>query len=165
MLSSYLLSDAAGAHGSPYGATSPEDLHTIRTSEGQLATARNICNLLEGSGNTTVAQQQLRPLHFYVVFRRFMVLRLYRLCQDQGWDWRSPVTDNPIITKEGHVIQVISMRTNGSAIWLLGIAISEICVVSELPWNVYHQPTEQLPSFCIKHPVKRRTKNEPRLAA
>ena len=42
------------------GITSPfeEDLHTIRPQSGQLATARNIRNLLRRKQNTTVATQQ-----------------------------------------------------------------------------------------------------------
>ncbi len=56
------LSDIAGALSMEVhnGITSPfeEDLHTIRPQSGQLATARNIRNLLEGSKNTTVATQQ-----------------------------------------------------------------------------------------------------------
>lgn len=50
------LSDIAGALSMEVhnGITSPfeEDLHSIRPQSGQLATARNIRNLLEGSKNT-----------------------------------------------------------------------------------------------------------------
>ena len=105
------LSDVAGALSMEVhnGITSPfeEDLHTIRPQSGQLATARNIRNLLEGSGNTTVATQQ-RVQDPYTLR---CIPQIHGASKDSIAYVKTKVeieinsvTDNPIITKEGHVI-------------------------------------------------------------
>ncbi len=87
------------------------------------------------------------------LYSRFMVLaRTLSLMLRPRLIEINSVTDNPIITKEGHVISGGNFHgeTNGSAIWLRGIAISEIGNVSERTRGTSgQQPTEQLPSFLV----------------
>ena len=106
------LSDIAGALSLEVhnGITSPfdEDLHTIRPQSGQLATARNIRNLLENSGNTTEATQD-RVQDPYTLR---CIPQIHGASKDSIAYVLSKieieinsVTDNPIITKDGNVQQ------------------------------------------------------------
>ena len=129
------LSDIAGALSMEVhnGITSPfeEDLHTIRPQSGQLATARNIRNLLEGSKNTTVATQQ-RVQDPYTLR---CIPQIHGASKDSIAYVKekveieiNSVTDNPIITKEGHVISGGNFHGEPMAqpFDFLGIALSEI---------------------------------------
>ncbi|MFR9120145.1 MAG: aromatic amino acid lyase [Streptococcus parasanguinis] len=101
------LSDIAGALSMEVhnGITSPfeEDLHTIRPQSGQLATARNIRNLLEGSKNTTVCDSTTgTKTHIHSV----CIPQIHGASKDSIAYVKAKVeieinsvTDNPIITK------------------------------------------------------------------
>ncbi|KXT74382.1 Histidine ammonia-lyase [Streptococcus sp. DD10] len=156
------LSDVAGALSMEVhnGITSPfeEDLHTIRPQSGQLATARNIRNLLEGSGNTTVATQQ-RVQDPYTLR---CIPQIHGASKDSIAYVKSKVeieinsvTDNPIITKEGHVISGGNFHGEPMAqpFDFLGIALSEIGNVSERRVErLVNSQLSKLPSFLVKHP-------------
>lgn len=156
------LSDIAGALSLEVhnGITSPfeEDLHTIRPQSGQLATARNIRNLIENSKNTTVATQE-RVQDPYTLR---CIPQIHGASKDSVAYVKekveieiNSVTDNPIITKTGHVISGGNFHGEPMAqpFDFLGIAISEIGNVSErrVERLVNHQ-LSKLPSFLVKHP-------------
>ena len=141
------LSDIAGALSMEVhnGITSPfeEDLHTIRPQSGQLATARNIRNLLEGSKNTTVATQQ-RVQDPYTLR---CIPQIHGASKDSIAYVKTKVeieinsvTDNPIITKEGHVISGGNFHGEPMA---QPFDFLERLVNSQL---------SKLPSFLVKHP-------------
>ena len=156
------LSDIAGALSMEVhnGITSPfeEDLHTIRPQSGQLATARNIRNLLEGSKNTTVATQQ-RVQDPYTLR---CIPQIHGASKDSIAYVKekveieiNSVTDNPIITKEGHVISGGNFHGEPMAqpFDFLGIALSEIGNVSERRVErLVNSQLSKLPSFLVKHP-------------
>ena len=156
------LSDIAGALSMEVhnGITSPfeEDLHTIRPQSGQLATARNIRNLLEGSKNTTVATQQ-RVQDPYTLR---CIPQIHGASKDSIAYVKTKVeieinsvTDNPIITKEGHVISGGNFHGEPMAqpFDFLGIALSEIGNVSERRVErLVNSQLSKLPSFLVKHP-------------
>ena len=156
------LSDIAGALSMEVhnGITSPfeEDLHSIRPQSGQLATARNIRNLLEGSKNTTVATQQ-RVQDPYTLR---CIPQIHGASKDSIAYVKekveieiNSVTDNPIITKEGHVISGGNFHGEPMAqpFDFLGIALSEIGNVSERRVErLVNSQLSKLPSFLVKHP-------------
>ena len=156
------LSDIAGALSMEVhnGITSPfeEDLHTIRPQSGQLATAHNIRNLLEGSKNTTVATQQ-RVQDPYTLR---CIPQIHGASKDSIAYVKekveieiNSVTDNPIITKEGHVISGGNFHGEPMAqpFDFLGIALSEIGNVSERRVErLVNSQLSKLPSFLVKHP-------------
>ncbi len=132
------------------GITSPfEDLHSIRPKVGQLATARNICNLLEGSKNTTVSDQQ----------RVRYTLRCIPQIHGAKGDSIAYVKKVEIETlsqitqrlpKKRHVISGGNPRwTNGATIWLLRhCLLSEIGNVSGTSGvRLVNSQLSKLPSF------------------
>jgi len=149
-----------GSLGASGDITSPfeEDLHTIRPQSGQLATARNIRNLLEGSKNTTVATQQ-RVQDPYTLR---CIPQIHGASKDSIAYVKekveieiNSVTDNPIITKEGHVISGGNFHGEPMAqpFDFLGIALSEIGNVSERRVErLVNSQLSKLPSFLVKHP-------------
>ncbi|MTB64952.1 histidine ammonia-lyase [Streptococcus sp. zg-86] len=156
------LSDIAGALSleAHNGITSPfeEELHTIRPQSGQLATARNIRHLIEGSQNTTVATQE-RVQDPYTLR---CIPQIHGASKDSIAYVKekveieiNSVTDNPIICKNGHVISGGNFHGEPMAqpFDFLAIAISEIGNVSErrVERLVNHQ-LSKLPSFLVKHP-------------
>ena len=156
------LSDIAGALSLEVhnGITSPfdEDLHTIRPQSGQLATARNIRNLLENSGNTTEATQD-RVQDPYTLR---CIPQIHGASKDSIAYVLSKieieinsVTDNPIVRKDGKVISGGNFHGEPMAqpFDLLGIAISEIGNVSERRVErLVNSQLSKLPSFLVKHP-------------
>ena len=125
---------------------------------GQLATARNIRNLLEGSKNTTVATQQ-RVQDPYTLR---CIPQIHGASKDSIAYVKekveieiNSVTDNPIITKEGHVISGGNFHGEPMAqpFDFLGIALSEIGNVSERRVErLVNSQLSKLPSFLVKHP-------------
>lgn len=156
------LSDLAGALSLEVhnGITSPfeENLHTIRPQSGQLATARNIRNLIEGSQNTTVATQS-RVQDPYTLR---CIPQIHGASKDSIAYVKSKVdieinsvTDNPIICKDGHVISGGNFHGEPMAqpFDFLGIAISEIGNVSERRVErLVNSQLSKLPSFLVKYP-------------
>ncbi|MFQ9597482.1 MAG: histidine ammonia-lyase [Streptococcus sp.] len=156
------LSDIAGALSMEVhnGITSPfeEDLHSIRPQSGQLATARNIRNLLEGSKNTTVATQQRGARSLYTP----LYPQIHGASKDsiayvkKKLKSKSTLSQiNPIITKEGHVISGGNFHGEPMAqpFDFLGIALSEIGNVSERRVErLVNSQLSKLPSFLVKHP-------------
>lgn len=156
------LSDIAGALSLEVhnGISSPfeENLHTIRPQSGQLATARNIRNLLKDSRNTTVATQS-RVQDPYTL--RCMP-QIHGASKDSIAYVKTKVdieinsvTDNPIICKDGHVISGGNFHGEPMAqpFDFLGIAISEIGNVSERRVErLVNSQLSKLPSFLVKHP-------------
>ncbi|WP_159582798.1 histidine ammonia-lyase [Streptococcus halichoeri] len=156
------LSDIAGALSLEVhnGISSPfdDDLHTIRPQSGQLATARNIRHLLEGSGNTTVASQQ-RVQDPYTLR---CIPQIHGASKDSIAYVKSKVeieinavTDNPIICKDGKVISGGNFHGEPMAqpFDFLGIALSEIGNVSERRVErLVNSQLSHLPSFLVKHP-------------
>lgn len=156
------LSDIAGALSLEVhnGITSPfeERLHTIRPQSGQLATARNIRHLIEGSSNTTVATQE-RVQDPYTLR---CIPQIHGASKDSIAYVKekveieiNSVTDNPIICKDGHVISGGNFHGEPMAqpFDFLGIAISEIGNVSERRVErLVNTNLSKLPSFLVKHP-------------
>ncbi|HEL9633853.1 TPA: histidine ammonia-lyase [Streptococcus suis] len=156
------LSDIAGALSLEVhnGITSPfeEELHLIRPQSGQLATARNIRQLLEDSGNTTVATIQ-RVQDPYTLR---CIPQIHGASKDSIAYVKekveieiNSVTDNPIICKNGHVISGGNFHGEPMAqpFDLLGIAIAEIGNVSERRVErLVNSQLSKLPSFLVKHP-------------
>ncbi|EHI69122.1 histidine ammonia-lyase [Streptococcus ictaluri] len=156
------LSDLAGTLSLEVhnGITSPfeEKLHTIRPQSGQLATARNIRHLLEGSQNTTLATQE-RVQDPYTLR---CIPQIHGASKDSIAYVKTKVeieinsvTDNPIICKDGHVISGGNFHGEPMAqpFDFLGIAISEIGNVSERRVErLVNSQLSKLPSFLVKHP-------------
>ncbi|MGT2808135.1 histidine ammonia-lyase [Streptococcus iniae] len=156
------LSDIAGALSLEVhnGIASPfeERLHTIRPQSGQLATARNIRHLIEGSGNTSVASQD----HVQDPYTLRCIPQIHGASKDTIAYVKekveieiNAVTDNPIICKDGHVISGGNFHGEPMAqpFDFLGIAISEIGNVSERRVErLVNTNLSKLPSFLVKHP-------------
>lgn len=156
------LSDIAGALSLEVhnGITSPfeEQLHTIRPQKGQLATARNMRVLLENSGNTTVAT----PSRVQDPYTLRCIPQIHGASKDSIAYVRekveveiNSVTDNPIITPDGHVISGGNFHGEPMAqpFDLLGIAIAEIGNVSERRVErLVNSQLSGLPSFLVKYP-------------
>lgn len=156
------LSDIAGAlslevHG---GISSPfeEDLHTIRPQSGQLATARNIRRLIEGSGYITEAT----PDHVQDPYTLRCMPQIHGASKDSVAYVKekveieiNSVTDNPIITRDGKVISGGNFHGEPMAqpFDFLGIAVAEIGNVSERRVErLVNKQLSKLPSFLVKYP-------------
>lgn len=156
------LSDIAGALSleAHNGITSPfdEDLHLIRPQSGQLATARNIRNLIEGSQDMVEATQE----HVQDPYTLRCIPQIHGASKDTIAYVKSKVdieinsvTDNPIICKNGKVISGGNFHGEPMAqpFDFLGIAISEIGNVSERRVErLVNSQLSHLPSFLVKHP-------------
>ncbi|KHD46041.1 histidine ammonia-lyase [Streptococcus hongkongensis] len=156
------LSDIAGALSLEVhnGINSPfeERLHTIRPQSGQLATARNIRNLIEGSKNISEATQD----HVQDPYTLRCIPQIHGASKDSIAYVKekveieiNSVTDNPIICKDGHVISGGNFHGEPMAqpFDFLGIAISEIGNVSERRVErLVNTQLSKLPSFLVKHP-------------
>lgn len=156
------LADIAGAlsleaHG---GITSPfeDGLHTIRPHEGQLATARNIWKLVDGSHNTTV-QTAERVQDAYSL--RCMP-QVHGACKDTiSYVLKrveieiNAVTDNPIIQPNGHVISGGNFHGEPMAqpFDFLKIALADLGGISERRVErLVNRQLSGLNSFLVKHP-------------
>lgn len=156
------LSDLAGALSLEVhnGISSPfeEDLHTIRPQSGQLATARNMRRLIEGSEHTTVATAQ-RVQDPYTLR---CIPQIHGASKDSIAYVKekveieiNSVTDNPIITLDGKVISGGNFHGEPMAqpFDFLGIAASEIGNVSERRVErLVNTQLSKLPSFLVKYP-------------
>ncbi|MBS4761296.1 histidine ammonia-lyase [Carnobacteriaceae bacterium zg-ZUI252] len=156
------LSDIAGALSLEVhrGISSPfeEELHTIRPQSGQLATARNIRRLIEDSQLTTVATAQ-RVQDPYTLR---CIPQIHGASKDSIAYVKekveieiNSVTDNPIVTPQGHVISGGNFHGEPMAqpFDFLGIATSEIGNVSERRVErLVNKQLSGLPSFLVKHP-------------
>lgn len=156
------LSDIAGALSLEVhnALTSPfeERLHTIRPQSGQLATARNIRNLVEGSAHTS----EPTPDHVQDPYTLRCIPQIHGASKDSIAYVKekveieiNSVTDNPIICKDGHVISGGNFHGEPMAqpFDLLGIALAEIGNVSERRVErLVNSQLSKLPSFLVKHP-------------
>lgn len=134
-----------------------ERLHVIRAHEGQMATARNMLKLVEGSTYTT-RQGELRVQDAYSLR---CVPQIHGASKDTI-DYVekkveieiNSVTDNPIVTRQGDVISGGNFHGEPMAqpFDFLGIGIAEIANVSErrLERLINHQLND-LPAFLAKH--------------
>ena len=156
------LSDVAGAlsleaHNGIHDAFK-EGLHTIRNHAGQVATAKNIRTLIEGSQYTT-PQTKERVQDAYTL--RCMP-QIHGASKDSVAYVKTKVeieinsvTDNPIITAEGDVISGGNFHGEPMAqpFDFLGIAVAEIGNVSERRIErLVNNQLSGLPSFLVKHP-------------
>lgn len=131
--------------------------HVIRAHEGQMATARNILKLVEGSTYVT-RQGELRVQDAYSIR---CVPQIHGASKDTI-DYVqkkveieiNSVTDNPIITREGDVISGGNFHGEPMAqpFDFLGIGAAEIANVSErrIERLINHQLND-LPAFLAKH--------------
>lgn len=131
--------------------------HIVRPHEGQMATARNILKLVEGSTYVT-RQAELRVQDAYSLR---CVPQIHGASKD-AIDYVqkkveieiNSVTDNPIITKEGDVISGGNFHGEPMALSFdfLGIGAAEIANVSErrLERLINHQLND-FPAFLAKH--------------
>ncbi|WP_097027571.1 histidine ammonia-lyase [Clostridium peptidivorans] len=131
--------------------------HVIRAHEGQMATARNILKLVEGSTYVT-RQGELRVQDAYSLR---CVPQIHGASKDTI-DYVqkkveieiNSVTDNPIITREGDVISGGNFHGEPMAqpFDFLGIGAAEIANVSErrIERLINHQLND-LPAFLAKH--------------
>lgn len=156
------LSDIAGALSLEVhrGISSPfeEELHTIRPQSGQLATARNIRRLIEGSELTTVAT----PQRVQDPYTLRCIPQIHGASKDSIAYVKekveieiNSVTDNPIVTPKGHVISGGNFHGEPMAqpFDFLGIGISEIGNVSERRVErLVNKQLSGLPSFLVKYP-------------
>jgi histidine ammonia-lyase len=131
--------------------------HVIRAHEGQMATARNILKLVEGSTYVT-RQAELRVQDAYSLR---CVPQIHGASKDTiDYVKRkveieiNSVTDNPIITREGDVISGGNFHGEPMAqpFDFLGIGAAEIANISErrLERLINHQLND-LPAFLAKH--------------
>lgn len=132
-------------------------LHVIRGHEGQMATARNILKLIEGSTYVT-KQGELRVQDAYSLR---CVPQIHGASKDTIDYVKgkveieiNSVTDNPIVTREGDVISGGNFHGEPMAqpFDFLGIGAAEIANVSErrLERLINHQLND-LPAFLAKH--------------
>ncbi|WP_334352849.1 histidine ammonia-lyase [Companilactobacillus sp. HBUAS56257] len=156
------LSDIAGALSLEVhqGISSPfeENLHTIRPQSGQLATARNIRRLIEGS--TLIGEAT--PDHVQDPYTLRCIPQIHGASKDTVAYVKkkveieiNSVTDNPIITHEGKVISGGNFHGEPMAqpFDFLGIAASEIGNVSERRVErLVNTQLSKLPSFLVKYP-------------
>ena len=135
-----------------------EELHTIRPHAGSLKTAENLRNILEGSTYVTHTAE-LRVQDAYT-FRCMPQIHgaskdTLEYVKEKVEIEINSVTDNPIITKEGHVISGGNFHGEPMAqpFDFLGIALSEIGNVSERRVErLVNSQLSKLPSFLVKHP-------------
>ena len=156
------LSDIAGALSLEVhqGISSPfeENLHTIRPQSGQLATARNIRRLVDGS--TLVGEAT--PDHVQDPYTLRCIPQIHGASKDTIAYVKkkveieiNSVTDNPIVTRDGKVISGGNFHGEPMAqpFDFLGIAASEIGNVSERRVErLVNTQLSKLPSFLVKYP-------------
>lgn len=134
-----------------------ERIHVIRAHAGQLATARNLLKLVEGSTYVT-RQGELRVQDAYSLR---CVPQIHGASKDSINYVKSKVeieinsvTDNPIITREGDVISGGNFHGEPMAqpFDFLGIGAAEIANVSERRLERLINPQlNDLPAFLAKH--------------
>ncbi|WP_315122247.1 histidine ammonia-lyase [uncultured Clostridium sp.] len=134
-----------------------ERIHVIRAHDGQLATARNLLKLVEGSTYVT-KQGELRVQDAYSLR---CVPQIHGASKDTINYVKSKVeieinsvTDNPIITREGDVISGGNFHGEPMAqpFDFLGIGASEIANVSERRLERLINPQlNDLPAFLARH--------------
>lgn len=156
------LSDVAGAlsieaHGGLTDAFVPE-IHEIRAQPGQMATAKNMRALLEGSGNTTHSE----PGYVQDAYTLRCIPQIHGASKD-GIEYVrqkveieiNSVTDNPIVLPDGRVISGGNFHGEPMAqpFDFLGIAAAEIGNVSERRIErLVNNQLSGLPSFLVKNP-------------
>nr|WP_246582844.1 histidine ammonia-lyase [Clostridium mobile] len=134
-----------------------ERIHVIRAHAGQLATARNLLKLVEGSTYVT-KQGELRVQDAYSLR---CVPQIHGASKDTINYVKSKVeieinsvTDNPIITREGDVISGGNFHGEPMALPFdfLGIGAAEIANVSERRLERLINPQlNDLPAFLARH--------------
>jgi histidine ammonia-lyase len=131
--------------------------HNIRPHHGQINTAENLLNLIEGS-NLITRQGDLRVQDAYT-------LRCLPQIHGASKDALNyvkekveieinSVTDNPIVTEEGEVISGGNFHGQPMALSFdfLGIAMSEVANVSERRLErLINYQLNDLPAFLVKH--------------
>lgn len=131
--------------------------HIVRPHKGQIDTAKNILNLIEGSSFTT-RQGELRVQDAYTLR---CVPQVHGASKDAINYVKekveieiNSVTDNPIITEEGDVISGGNFHGQPMAISFdfLGIAAAEIANISERRLErLINFQLNDLPPFLVKH--------------
>ncbi|WP_273478064.1 histidine ammonia-lyase [Ignavigranum ruoffiae] len=156
------LNDVAGAlslevHNGIHDAFK-EGLHTIRPHAGQLATAKNMRTLIEGSQHT----RPQTPEHVQDAYTLRCIPQIHGASKDSVAYVKekveieiNAVTDNPIITHDGDVISGGNFHGEPMAqpFDFLGISVAEIGNVSERRVErLVNNQLSGLPSFLVKHP-------------
>ncbi len=131
--------------------------HSIRPHEGQVNTAKNILNLLEGSLLAT-RQGEIRVQDAYTLR---CIPQIHGASKDALNYVKNKVeieinsvTDNPIVTEEGDVISGGNFHGQPMALSFdfLGIAMSELGNVSERRLErLINYQLNDLPAFLVKH--------------
>lgn len=131
--------------------------HSIRPHEGQLATAKNLLALVEGSSLIT-SQGEIRVQDAYTLR---CVPQIHGASKDALNYVKhkveieiNAVTDNPIVTEEGDVISGGNFHGQPMALAFdfLGIAMSELANVSERRLErLINYQLNDLPAFLVKH--------------
>lgn len=131
--------------------------HNIRPHAGQIKTAENILNLVEGSSLTT-KQGELRVQDAYTLR---CIPQIHGASKDALKYVKekveieiNSVTDNPIVTEEGQVISGGNFHGQPMALSFdfLGIAMAELANVSERRLErLINYQLNDLPAFLVKH--------------
>ncbi|WP_346937058.1 histidine ammonia-lyase [Clostridium sp.] len=131
--------------------------HNIRPHEGQIETAKNILALVDGSSLVT-SQGEIRVQDAYTLR---CIPQIHGASKDALNYAKhkveieiNSVTDNPIVTEEGHVISGGNFHGQPMALTFdfLGIAMSEIANVSERRLErLINYQLNDLPAFLVKH--------------
>ncbi|MFD3156177.1 histidine ammonia-lyase [Haloimpatiens sp. FM7330] len=132
-------------------------LHKIRPHKGQIVTAENLLNLIEGSSYAT-KQGEIRVQDAYTLRCIPQVHGASKdavnYVKDKVDIEINSVTDNPIVTKEGDVISGGNFHGQPMALSFdfLGIALSEIANISERRLErLINYQLNDLPPFLVKH--------------
>ncbi|WP_373899000.1 histidine ammonia-lyase [Haloimpatiens sp. FM7315] len=132
-------------------------LHVIRPHKGQISTAKNLLNLIEGSDFVT-RQGEIRVQDAYTLRCAPQVHGASKdainYVKDKVDIELNSVTDNPIVTMEGDVISGGNFHGQPMALSFdfLGIAISEIANISERRLErLINYQLNDLPAFLVKH--------------
>ena len=138
-----------------------DKLHTVRPQIGQLATARNMRNLIEGSAYTTEATVDTTE-HVQDAYTLRCIPQIHGTSKDSINYVKekveiemNSVTDNPIVSPDGTVISGGNFHGEPLAqpFDFLGIAASEIGNVSERRVErLVNNQLSKMPSFLVKHP-------------
>ncbi len=131
--------------------------HSIRPHEGQLATAKNILALVDGSSLIT-SQGEIRVQDAYTLR---CIPQIHGASKDALNYVKhkveieiNAVTDNPIVTEEGDVISGGNFHGQPMALAFdfLGIAMCELANVSERRLErLINYQLNDLPAFLVKH--------------
>lgn len=131
--------------------------HSIRPHEGQLATAKNILSLVEGSSLIT-SQGEIRVQDAYTLR---CIPQIHGASKDALNYVQhkveieiNAVTDNPIVMEDGDVISGGNFHGQPMALAFdfLGIAMSELANVSERRLErLINYQLNDLPAFLVKH--------------